>query len=152
MEAVKQIFIRSKKLPKVKESNKAYNTSIDSATKAIFASQALLKNQDTESFIVVPVDNNLKPLGVEIVAQGGINYCTVDLKLIFRSSILLGAIGFICVHNHPSEILEPSNEDIELTKKIFNCSKILGLQFFDHIIITEDDYISIRDKFDNLFN
>lgn len=57
-------------------------------------------------------------------------------------ALLCGAVNIIIVHNHPSGSVRPSLEDVKVTKKIKDASKLIGLNFCDHIIIGQDGYFS----------
>ena len=73
---------------------------------------------------------------------------TVDANLIhprevFRPALECGAVALLLAHNHPSGVLKASKMDIEVTKQIVECGKIMGIDVLDHIIITKDGFISI---------
>lgn len=76
------------------------------------------------------------------VAKGGINYCNLDFKTIFKSILLCNANRFILVHNHPSGVAEASRGDINVTKRIKEMSDLMEIEFLDHVIIADDDYVS----------
>lgn len=77
---------------------------------------------------------------------GGTSGTVVDLKMIFKLLLEKNAAGFIAVHNHPSGNLEPSNADIELTKRMVNMGRTLDLPCLDHLIISHRGYYSFADE------
>jgi len=77
--------------------------------------------------------------------SGGMNAATVDLKVVFRNVLLFGARSLILVHNHPSNSLIASKEDIQITKEINQAGKLLGVRILDHIILTNNSYLSMSD-------
>lgn len=65
---------------------------------------------------------------------------------VFRGAIVSSCANIIVAHNHPSGNLEPSNEDISLTKKLIEAGKIIEINVFDHIIFAENEYTSFVEK------
>lgn len=99
---------------------------------------------DREMMLVVSLTTKMEPLAVEIAAVGGINVCGIDIKDVFKHSILNNAAYVMCFHNHPSGSSEPSHQDELMTKKMEDGGKLLGIQLVDHIIIGEDTFYSFR--------
>ena len=85
-------------------------------------------------------------LGVYDVSRGGINSTVIDLRLVLSVALKCLASSIILVHNHPSENINPSEQDREFTKKIKSACKFLEIQLFEHIIITRYDYFSFADN------
>lgn len=77
------------------------------------------------------------------VSQGGTSFIAIDLKDILAEPIKIGASKIILVHNHPAGSTLPSQQDLQLTKKLYNVTSQLGIEFIDHIIIANDRYESI---------
>lgn len=95
--------------------------------------------------VVISFNTKMEPLALEIAAVGGINACGVDIRDIFKHSILNNAAYVMCVHNHPSGSSEPSYQDEQLTRRIEEGSRILGIPLVDHIIIGEETFYSFRE-------
>lgn len=91
--------------------------------------------------LVLNVKNVL--LKIIDVSYGGTNSAIVEPKDILTEPTKMGAPRIILVHNHPSGDPTPSNEDIELTKRIYDASSILGIDLLDHVIIGNNKYASI---------
>jgi DNA repair protein RadC len=81
---------------------------------------------------------------VHTLAKGSHNSLIITPADIFSHLFRLNLKHFILCHNHPSGQLVPSQEDIDFTDKIRECSKIMGLQFLDHMIINQDEYYSFK--------
>ena len=77
------------------------------------------------------------------VSYGGTNSAVIEPKDILTEPTKMGAPKIILVHNHPSGDPTPSKEDIELTKRIYKASALLGIELLDHIVIGKQKYISI---------
>lgn len=88
---------------------------------------------------------NIKNILLKIidVSYGGTNSAIVEPKDILVEPIKMGAPRIILVHNHPSGDPTPSEEDIELTKRIYNAAGMLGIDLLDHIVIGDNEYSSI---------
>ncbi|MEO7988630.1 MAG: JAB domain-containing protein [Chryseolinea sp.] len=99
-----------------------------------------------EEFKVLFTNRANKVLGILEVSSGGISGTVADPKLIFAGALKASACGIILAHNHPSGNLQPSQADIELTKKIKEGGRFLEIQVLDHIIITSESYYSFADE------
>ena len=80
------------------------------------------------------------------MSSGGINQSVVDLRILFKNALEHLATGIIIAHNHPSGNLKPSSEDLKITKQIAEAGKILNIQLLDHLIITQNSYLSFADE------
>ena len=99
---------------------------------------------DREMMVALSLSASMEPLALEIIAVGGLDVCPVDVKNVFKHSILNNAAYIACFHNHPSGNPVPSRQDYYITKQISKAGEILGLPLVDHIIVSEDDYFSFR--------
>ncbi|MFA6118110.1 MAG: JAB domain-containing protein [Sphingomonas sp.] len=103
-------------------------------------------NAMNELGLVLVVDTKNRPLGLFVVAQGGLKEMTLDMSVILRGVLLLGGTGFFFFHNHPSGEPTPSMEDRNLTESIKRASDLLKVKFLDHIILTPD-----KDEYHSFF-
>jgi DNA repair protein RadC len=87
-----------------------------------------------------------KVLGIFELSTGGVSGTVADPKLIFAAALKVAASGLILSHNHPSGNLQPSQADIDLTRKIKEAGKLLEIQLLDHIILTTEGYYSFADE------
>lgn len=79
----------------------------------------------------------------ETISVGTIDTSIVHPREVFRPAITQGASAIILAHNHPSGVLEGTAEDILVTKKIKEAGELLGIELLDHLIISQDKYISL---------
>ena len=100
----------------------------------------------SESLFVVSMGGRNNLLGIHRIYKGSATGTSVAIGEIARSAILMGAVGFALVHNHPTGFAEASDEDISLTQEVEKAARILDLQFLDHIIIATGGYCSIRSQ------
>ncbi len=82
----------------------------------------------------------------EVLSVGTLSESLIHPREVLKPAIVHSAFSFILVHNHPSGSLEPSEADIEITKRIKKASKIMDIKLLDHIIISSSGYRSIEIK------
>lgn len=99
-----------------------------------------------ESFWIIAFNQAMESIGVAKIGQGGITGTYVDNKLIAKYLIDNLATGCILVHNHPSGRLVPSQEDINLTKKVKESLELFDISVRDHLILSNVDYYSFIDN------
>lgn len=87
-----------------------------------------------------------KTTGYVKISQGGIVGTVVDIRLIMKFALESLSTGIVICHNHPSGNLNPSNEDVNLTKKISDACKMFEITLFDHVILTKESYYSFADN------
>ena len=87
-----------------------------------------------------------KLIGKELISKGGLSGTPADPKIIFHIALQHRAVSVILAHNHPSNNLKPSQQDIDLTKQLRQAGKILDIGVLDHLIITDDGYFSFADE------
>jgi DNA repair protein RadC len=98
-----------------------------------------------EKFYILLLNRANKVLGWCKISEGGITGSVADVRLIFQTALKTHATSIILCHNHPSGNLNPSDADIELTRRIREAGKILDIQVLDHLIITAESYFSFAD-------
>jgi DNA repair protein RadC len=99
-----------------------------------------------ESFFILMVSRNNKTVGYAKISQGGTCGTVVDTKIIAKYCLDSLCQGVILAHNHPSRDAEPSQSDIEMTKKIKQGLRLIDVEVLDHMIITENNYYSLADN------
>ena len=99
-----------------------------------------------EEFWILYLNNSNKIIKNAQLSKGGITGTLVDVRLVFKEALQLGAVGIILAHNHPSGTLKPSQADIQLTKKLKIAGESLDIKVLDHLIITEKAYFSFADE------
>ena len=98
-----------------------------------------------EHFVMLYLDARNK-LIVDNVSVGTLNTSLVHPREVFKNAIQASAAQVIVAHNHPSGDHEPSEDDSEITKRLVESGKILGIEVVDHIIITRSNYLSLKDQ------
>lgn len=99
-----------------------------------------------EEFWIVYLNNSNKVLFVGQQSKGGITGTLVDVRLVLKRALELGAVALILAHNHPSGTLRPSEADKQITKKMKAASEALDIKVLDHLIITQKEYFSFADE------
>lgn len=102
------------------------------------------KNQ--EHFLVASLNGAHEVIETRVSSIGILNRTLVHPREIFRQAIIDNASAIIIIHNHPSGNLEPSQEDIEITKRIKDAGFIVGIEVLDHIIISKCGYYSFLEE------
>lgn len=99
-----------------------------------------------EEFWIIYLNNAFNIIQKQQASKGGITATVVDIRLIMKTALELGAVALVLCHNHPSGNTQPSLEDKRLTKKITQAAKSLDIKILDHIIITEKHYYSFEEE------
>lgn len=102
-----------------------------------------MKYEKREKLKVLVLNTKNVLLKIIDVSYGGTNSATVEPKDVLTEPIKMGAPRIILVHNHPSGDPTPSEEDIELTKRMYKAANILGISLLDHVVIGNNKYASI---------
>ena len=97
-----------------------------------------------EKFLVLYLDTRKHVIDKKILFVGSANSSNIVPRDAFREAVRCNAVGMILVHNHPAGSLEASYEDVYLTTAFVKLGKMMGIQVLDHIIVTKDNYLSIR--------
>ena len=119
---------------------------ITSSKTAFEILQPILGELEHEEFWILYLNNSNKVLQKSQLSKGGITGTLVDVRIIMKQTLELGAVGLILAHNHPSGTLKPSKADKEITQKIKRASESLDIKVLDHLIITQKDYFSFADN------
>lgn len=107
---------------------------------------AELSDKNYEEFWILLLDRANQVIGKENISEGGMSGTVADPKKIYKIALDNNASSIIIAHNHPSNNLKPSTNDIELTKKIAHAGKVLDISVLDHLIIGNDKYFSFADE------
>ena len=99
-----------------------------------------------EEFKILLLNRANRVLGIVPISKGGIAGTVVDAKVIFSAAILSSSTSLILCHNHPSGNLNPSQADLDITKKLKKAGELLDIAVLDHLILTPDNYYSMADN------
>ncbi len=112
----------------------------------IFHMNMDIARKKQECVALITVDGAGAFIRRRILASGTADGVLVHPREVFFGAIQDGASGFFVVHNHPSGDLTPSQEDIALTRRLEEASRIMGIAFLDHIIVSRRGFFSFREK------
>lgn len=117
------------------------------SSKAVFdIMQPIIGELPHEEFWVLYLNNSNKVIYKAQLSKGGITGTVVDIRIIFKMAFEQNATAIILTHNHPSGKLMASDADLKITKRIKEAGQTLEIQVLDHIIITENGYLSFQDE------
>jgi len=105
-----------------------------------------MRHLNQEHLIVLFLDTKNRIIHKQTIFIGSLNASIVHPREIFREAVKRSAASIICVHNHPSGDPTPSQEDIQVTKRLVEAGKIMGIELLDHIIIGNQKYVSLKEK------
>lgn len=115
----------------------------DDAATLLMSDMSSLKQ---EHFVVLYMNVKNQVIHRQTVFIGSLNASIVHPREIFREAVKRSAASIICAHNHPSGNPTPSQEDIDVTKRIQQAGNVLGIELLDHVIIGDDQFISLKEK------
>ncbi len=106
----------------------------------------MLGHEKKEVFAIALLDSAGKYMWSEKITIGTLNASLVHAREVFKPAIKHSAVSIILVHNHPSGQLVPSAEDLKITKQIVESGKLLDISVHDHLIVTQDSYLSLKEE------
>ncbi|SNQ59440.1 RadC family protein [Candidatus Methanoperedens nitratireducens] len=104
-----------------------------------------MREQKKENFIELCLDTKNQIIREEIISIGSLNANVVHPREVFKTALAVSAAHIIVAHNHPSGDPTPSREDIEVTKKLIEAGKIIGIDVLDHVIIGDGRHFSMKE-------
>ncbi|MBC5864153.1 RadC family protein [Flavobacterium turcicum] len=108
--------------------------------------QPIIGELPHEEFWVIYMNNSNKVIYKSQLSKGGITGTLVDVRLVYKMALEMGATALILCHNHPSGTLVPSDADKHITKKVKTAGESLEIKVLDHLIVTERSYFSFADE------
>jgi DNA repair protein RadC len=140
---IKAAFELSKRINAYCDEKHPKITSKDDVTKLLAPHMMFLPQ---EEFRVVLLDSKQKLIRFHTVSLGSLDKALVEPRDVFRPAITSGAASVVIVHNHPSGDPKPSEQDVILTRELYVCGKILGIEVLDHIIIGVSNHVSFKES------
>ena len=119
---------------------------ITSSTSVFELMQPVIGELPHEEFWIVYLNNSNKVIQKNQLSKGGITGTLVDVRLVLKNALEVGATGIILAHNHPSGTLKPSEADKRITQKLKSAGESLDIKVLDHLIVTEKAYFSFADE------
>lgn len=105
-----------------------------------------IRDQPQEHFVALTLDGGGNIITSRVITVGLLNHSLVHPRETFRGAILDNAASIIIAHNHPSGSLEPSSQDIAITRQIKEAGQIIGINLIDHIIVSKKGHVSLRER------
>ena len=105
-----------------------------------------LTHADREVFLTVNLSTANTINSIHVVSVGCLDRAIIHPREVFKAAILSNAASIALAHNHPSGELNPSPEDISMTKQLVQSGELLGIKVLDHIIIAGDQYLSFKEQ------
>ena len=119
---------------------------IDNAA-AVFRTLAVeVRGLERETFYVLLLDGKHQLKRRELVSIGSLTSSLVHPREVFRAAVGCGAAAVVCAHNHPSGDPEPSAEDLDVTRRLAQAGRLLGISLLDHVILGDSRYVSLRER------
>ena len=140
---------------KVSEIKISYMNEVDEKIKVMGSSevyQVLKANWDLdtielqEEFKILLLNQGNQVLGIKSMFKGGINTCSIDVRLIMGMVLKANASALVITHNHPRGNLNASEADKRITSKIKECCELFDIRLLDHIIMAKNSYLSFADE------
>ncbi|OZM57859.1 hypothetical protein CIB95_05745 [Lottiidibacillus patelloidae] len=105
-----------------------------------------LRTLTQEHFVCLYLNTKNQVLHRQTIFIGSLNASIVHPREVFKNAIRRSSASVICMHNHPSGDPTPSREDINVTKRLVEAGKVLGIEVLDHLIIGDKKFISLKEK------
>ncbi len=112
----------------------------------IYPELGWLASKRQEHFIAVTLNGAGELIQQRTITIGLLNHSLVHPREVFADAISDRAASIICAHNHPSGSIEPSSQDIEITRQLVRAGEILGIRVLDHIIVGKNAFLSMKEQ------
>ncbi len=105
-----------------------------------------ISQESKEHFVVLSFDVRNKFLGMDVIAVGILTANIIHPRETFEAAIRRHAAQVIVSHNHPSGVCDPSDDDIEITKRLVDAGVIMGISVVDHVIVAKNSFLSLAEN------
>ena len=105
-----------------------------------------IRNKEKEHFMVLYLNARNQVIHTEVISIGSLSASIVHPREVFAVALQHCAASIILAHNHPSQDVSPSKDDIELTRRLVKAGEIMGLEVLDHIVISRADFTSLKER------
>ena len=140
-------IIAALELGRRRRSEEAVELKKVTSSKVIFEiMQPIIGELPHEEFWIIYMNNSNKVISKSQLSKGGITGTLVDVRIVFKTALEMGATALILCHNHPSGTLIPSEADKQITRKLKLAGESLEIKVLDHLIVTEASYFSFADE------
>ncbi len=100
---------------------------------------------DREHFRAILLNTKNRILGVRTISVGSLNASIVHAREVFKAAVSESAQAIVLLHNHPSGLPEPSQEDLLVTERLVEAGRILGIEVLDHVVIASQGFVSLKE-------
>ncbi len=138
---LKAAFELGRRLERAPREGKAQVKSPEDVVSAV---GSMLKGKKREHFLTLLLDTRNRLIRVATISMGSLDSSVVHPREVFKEAISASAASVIFVHNHPSGDPEPSEDDIELTRRLVEAGRVLGIVVLDHVIVGDGAYLSLK--------
>ena len=128
----------------LKSQNKEIKISSPRDVSALLINEMANLNQEVFKLILLNTKNII--ISTKDIFKGTLNSSVVHPREVFKEAVQRGSANIIVCHNHPSGDPNPSKEDINITIRLKECGRIMGIELLDHIIIGNNKYVSLKEK------
>ena len=111
-----------------------------------------IRNEAQEHFILVTLDGANQVIKAHTISKGLVNSCQIHPRETYFHAITDLAVSIIIAHNHPSGNLEASSEDLATTRRLSDVSKTMGIKLLDHLIVSENGFLSLKETYPIYFS
>lgn len=117
-----------------------------SSSKEVYEHLKEYHNKQQEYFLSIYLDGANHIVDTKVISIGTLTQSLVHPREVFSYAIEKRCASIIVSHNHPSGILSPSTEDINITKRLQHSAKILGIELLDHVILSKEGFYSFKEE------
>lgn len=145
MQPRKRITLCSLRL--VRESSILYSArKVSTPTEAVSIFSEFLGDLDREAFMAIYLNTRNEPTCISMISQGTLNQSFVHPREVFKVGIVTNSASMIVAHNHPSGNATPSSQDIDVTRRLEEAGKLIGIEVLDSLIIGHNEFTSLKEK------
>lgn len=104
-----------------------------------------IRKSKRENFVILCLNARNQVIRKETISIGSLNASIVHPREVFEPAVRESAASIVLVHNHPSGDTRPSDDDIELTRRLVKAGEIMGIEVLDHVIVSEKKHLSMKE-------
>lgn len=143
MQVINNYELRIREVPR-EELPEYYGTRLITSADCGELARVLIGDKTQEHFIVFLLNLRQEVIGYQTVAMGKQEMCLVDMRVLFRGAIKVGASFLVVSHNHPEGDPTPSNQDLNVTDLVALGGEVLGIPLLDHIVVSRTRMFSMK--------
>ena len=131
---------------RVERARRPERASMTSPRRVFAAVAAELRGLERERFVTLLLDGRHRLKCLERVSEGTLTSSLVHPREVFRPAVREAAAAIVVAHNHPSGDPEPSHEDLEVTQRLLEAGRVLGIPLLDHLVVGDGVFVSLRER------